>query len=260
VNSSWSRREFLQAGLVAGAGLSAWNGAEGQERKLAPGVETKLDPVVTGEERIAQPDLWVLEVNFKPLRMIAVDMPDGDTGKTVRKLIWYLCYRAVNRPIAIRAIDATTPVYDIPGNPPPKPPIFVPEFTLVTTDNNQQERFTDRVMPVAQAAIIKRERQKYLNSVEVVGPIPDPTPVGKKPEKSIYGVATWRGVNPESDRFRIFMTGFSNGYQVIPGKDANDPEIVQRKTIVQEYWRPGDEFEQKEFEIRSEGPPKWIYR
>ena len=54
------------------------------------------------------------------------------------------------------------------------------------------------------------------------------------------------------------MTGFSNGYEVTKG--PNGDEIVLRKTLVQEYWRPGDELLQDEREIRSVGEPQWIYR
>src|SRR6185295_18840991 len=37
-------------------------------------------------------DIFCLEFSFKPLRMIAVDLPTA-AGGTERKLVWYLVYR-----------------------------------------------------------------------------------------------------------------------------------------------------------------------
>ena len=87
-----------------------------------------------------------------------------------------------------------------------------------------------------------------------MGAIPELTDADAKLEKSIYGVATWRGVDPETDFFKIFMTGFSNGYI----KVGNDR--IDRRTIVQEYRRPGDNVDEVQREIRAIGHPEWIYR
>jgi hypothetical protein len=250
-----SRRLFLHSAALAAGGSfllprATW-------AKLAPGVETKVDPDITGEERTLQPGIWALEVNFKPLRMIRVEYPDPQTGETKYRLIWYLCYRAVNRPLAHRESIAQT-IQDVKDTEKP-PSIFVPEFTLVTDDNNQQKVYVDRIMPSAQAAIEKREKHKYQNSVEIVGTIPPVTPAGSKTEEALYGVATWRAIDPTTDRFKIFMTGFSNGYRLLP--DAPDgKKVILRRTLVQEFWRPGDEFELRETEIRPIGAPQWIYR
>jgi hypothetical protein len=250
-----SRRVFLHgAALAAGSSLFL---PQGLWAKLPPGVETKVDPDITGEERTLQPGIWALEVNFKPLRLIRVEYPDPRTGETRLHLVWYLCYRAVNRPFAPREAVAQT-IQEV-GDPEKPLALFVPEFTLVTEDNNDQKIYVDRVMPAAQAAIEKREKHKYKNSVEIVGPIPPITPVGSKTEEALYGVATWRSVDPATDRFKIFMTGFSNGYRLLP--DAPDgKKVIQRRTLVQEFWRPGDEFDPLETEIRPVGPPQWIYR
>ena len=134
----------------------------------------------------------------------------------------------------------------------------MPEFELVTNDNDGQHVYYDEVIPAAQAAINRREGRtgsnKYKNSVEIVGEIPELTDTDAKLEHSIYGVAMWRGVDPETDFFKIFMTGFSNGYIKV-----NDDRI-DRRTIVQEYSRPGDELKQNQGEIRPVGHPEWIYR
>ena len=41
----------------------------------------------------------------------------------------------------------------------------------------------------------------------------------------------------------------------VEGPDGK--ELIQRKTLVQEFWRPGDEFDQNEQEIRVVETPKW---
>ena len=74
----------------------------------------------------------------------------------------------------------------------------------------------------------------------------------------IYGVAMWRGINPKTDYFTVFMSGFSNGYRVAKG--PNGGQLIERRTIVQEFWRPGDRFDQAEIEMRFKGDPKWVYR
>ena len=214
-----------------------------------PGVETHVRPLISGEERSRQPDIWACDVYFKSVRMMWVDVPDPKTGDTKKELIWYLPYRIVNRKIE----GSPEPV-----GPDGKRPKFVPEFELVTNDNNGQQVYFDEVIPAAQAAINRRERRtgsnRYKNTVEIVGAIPELTDADAKLEKSIYGVATWRGVDPETDFFKIFMTGFSNGYI----KVGNDR--IDRRTIVQEYRRPGDNVDEVQREIRAIGHPEWIYR
>ncbi|MFO1021969.1 MAG: hypothetical protein U0903_14945 [Planctomycetales bacterium] len=257
-----SRRKFLNHSLLlasSGTLLPRISYAD-----LAPGVETRVLPNVSEQELSSQVDFWELEVLLKPLRMIYVNMPDpGNPGKTQKRLVWYQCYRALNRPIVRPMTKESTPLAG--KDPLERPPVFVPEFTLVTDDNNSQNRYIDRVMPLAQAAINARElrggsKVRYKNSVEIVGPLPPPVPEKTRPkdEDYLWGVATWRSVDPTTDKFRIFMTGFSSGYREITTPDGKT--AVQRKTIVQEFWRPSDEFDQEEKEIRPVGPPKWIYR
>ena len=115
------------------------------------------------------------------------------------------------------------------------------------------------ILPEAQRAIERRERQKLKNSVEIVGPIP-PSPManGENDEHVYYGVAIWRAVNPQTDKFVVYMSGFSSAYQIRTGPDGES--VVWRKTIVQEYDRPGDEFDETEVEISRSGDPEWVYR
>lgn len=68
----------------------------------------------------------------------------------------------------------------------------------------------------------------------------------------------WRGIDPEADRYAVYLTGFSNGIRVVDGPDGQP--VIQTKTIMQKYWRPGDPFDRAEPEIRLDGPAQWIYR
>jgi hypothetical protein len=225
------------------------------------GREITLESYATGEERTSQRDLWILEVTFKPVRMIWVDLTDPKTGEKSKQLVWYLPYRAVNRPIEGPRDDSDTAPVNTEDEP-VNPPLFVPEFTLVVEDPGIQKIYEDEVLPEAQAVINKRERVAYKNSVEIVGPIPPIVPKDAKapPTDSevIEGVATWRGIDPETDFFTIYMTGFSNGYKITKGPDGQP--WIERKTIRQKYWRPGDRFNPHEREIRWLGQPEWLYR
>lgn len=245
--TNFNRRQFLEASCLA---AGAWAFAPSSlSAAIAPGVETVASPLITGEEGSAQPDLWALEVRFKPVRMIYVELPESKTGKSSKQLVWYLAYRAVARKAS------HTP--DLPEDSPERP-VFVPEFTFVTEDEGAPHTYQDRVLPVAQAAINKRERHNYKNAVEIVGGLPEVTPEGAKTLKSLDGVATWTDVDPNTDFFTVYMSGFSNGYRVETGPDGK--EIVLRRTLAQKFWRPSDRFAQNEEEIRLKDEPFWLYR
>lgn len=263
MGSQLNRRDFMA--LAASAGICASLPISRLCAEFVPGPETHLAPYIIGEELSSQSDFWELDLFFKPLRMIYVDLPgnSGSEGKK-KQLVWYLCYRAVNRPVERPKVEAgTIPLAD--QDPVERPPLFIPEFQLVTDDNNQQKSYIDRVIPRAQADINRRERREnsrfiYKNSVEIIGNLPPTVPYDAKvkEENCLFGVATWRAVDPTTDKFKIYMTGFSSGYK--EEKTPDGKTIVRRKTVVQEFWRPSDEFEQDETEIRPVGPPAWIYR
>jgi hypothetical protein len=234
--------------------------------------ELKVEALATGEELAAQPDLWVMEVYFKPMRQIIVPITDPQTGKQKPEYIWYLPYRAVNRRLTTRNVPAAA-VNDL--DPPVIPPLFIPEFTLITTDTDEPKIYRDEIIPEALAAINKRERRTYKSSVGVVTEVPPAVDPGDPNEQFIYGVATWRGIDPDADRYTVYMTGFSNGMRKAQAPDGT--EFLQTKTIQTKYWRPGDRFELKEREIRIDpgpltvdektrpedrdpGMPRWIYR
>ena len=248
-NSNWNHVPVLLALL-----LSSTSTVTAQEQ-LNRGFQYRIAAMATGEELARQPDLWTLNIEFKTLRMITVNVTDPVTGKMEPTRITYLVYRTWNPGLDQKQRD-DIPVNDL--DPPLGKSMFMPEFTLVTSDNDRQDVYVDEIIPEAQTAIIKRERQKLLNSIEQIQPVPEAASNGKRPENMIYGVAIWRNVDPEADRFTIYMTGFSNAHIAAAGPDGN--ELTLRKTVRQRYWRPGDEVETFEKEIRTEDDAVWLYR
>jgi hypothetical protein len=217
-------------------------------------------PAIATAEELAQGDLWVMQVDFKPMRLMRVETRDPKTGERREETIWYVVYRAVNKPLkAAGEADPRTPVNNY--DPPPGPSLLVPEFELVSDDNNVQRVYPDVVLPEAEAAIAGREmrggdQQNALkNSVAIVQPVLPADDAGAKP---IYGVAMWRGVDPTIDNFKVYASGFSNGYKEVKGPDGKP--VILRREIVLDFWRPGDEFDltEREFQFRSQ--PRWVYR
>jgi hypothetical protein len=251
------RRILLACLLIGGVSSSAV--AQPAANRLTRGFEATAPAIATAEE-LAQGDLWVMQVDFKPVRLITVETTDPKTGEKRNELFWYLVYRAANKSLKAPAQDTGT----IPVNnydPAPGPSLFIPEFSLVTDDNGQHQVFDDVIVPEAEAAIEQREmrgtdrKNELKNSVEVVQPIRFADDQSAPP---IYGVAVWRAVDPETDNFKIYAGGFSNGYREVKGPDGKP--LILRREIVLDYWRPGDEFDPHEREFLFRSQPRWIYR
>lgn len=241
---------LVTAGLMSFASLTA------SAQTLRPN-EIRVEAIATGEERSAQADLWVMDVYFKPLGLIPVQVTDPATGAKREQFVLYITYRAFNRPLPQRGVEeALVNEFD----PPVSSPLFVPEFTLVASDGIDQKVYADVVIPEALEAINRREKSKFKSAVSVVGPVPEIVDRSDRDaaEKGISGVAMFQGVDPDADFYTVYMTGFSNGIRVAPGPDGT--KIVQSKTIVQKYRRPGDRFDRKEDEYLLDGESKWIYR
>lgn len=232
---------------------------QGQRSALNRGFNSTAPAVATAEE-IAQGDLWVMQTDFKPMRLIRVPVTDPQTGEQNEETFWYIIYRANNKSLKTPTQDETR----IPVNnydPEPGPSLFIPEFSLVSDDNDVQRVYADVIVPEAEAAIATREMRGtdkdnlLKNSAEVVQPVRAADDQDAKP---IYGVAIFRGVDPTTDNFKVYASGFSNGYREVKGPDGEP--LILRREIVLDYWRPGDEFDanEREFQFRSE--PNWVYR
>jgi hypothetical protein len=262
-----SRRGFLSS-VVAGAAIGA---AMAPARisvaaELTRGFEKTLRSYATGEEINRQRNIWVLEVEMKPMRMVFIDSRDPKTGEMKKEQVWYLAYRAINRPLLNRkSDDDTAPVNDI--EPLPGPDKFIPAFTLVTYDDPKTEIpvevHDDVISPQALKQINRIERRSaddpmFLSSVQITQDLPDPVPHGTTDEKWMYGVATFKGVDPNTDFFKVILRGFSNGYLKEDGPDGMP--VVKRKVGVQKFIRRGDRFDPNQAEFLFEDNPKWDYQ
>ena len=255
----------------------------GSFRKLAPGVMEAVDPHRELEETFDKHhvvellavdptfewaknvtfrrDIWYLEFKFKPVRYIEVDIPQPN-GRMERKLIRYLLYSVTNPGrIMHPEPDKDGTVRIMPVN---RPIHFIPQFSLETQDAAHKV-YPDRVMPLALAPIRQREdpSRPIYSSIEMNRDIA----VGE----TVWGVATWESVDPKIIRYSIFVNGLTNAYRFTddPGAyKAGDPIGKGRhlflKTLKLNFWRPGDEFNEHEEEVRYGAPGEvdyeWIYR
>jgi len=231
--------------------------------KLSPNTQTLYD---MASQHVFRRDIWSLELTFKPVRMIDVDVPLPN-GKMQRKLIWYMVYHVKNtgghlRPTlqADGTYKATPLDYDVR---------FVPHFVLESP--KYKKAYLDRTIPVAIAAIRLKEdpQRRLLNSVEM-GKQSIPVTKGRV-DKSVWGVVTWEDVDPRIDEFSIYVQGLSNAYKWVdppggfkPGSPPGTGRVLTFKTLVLNFWRPGDVYRERERSIHYGAPGKvdytWIYR
>ena len=239
-------------GIVGSCLLSGNSVANAQP---ARGGEIRFPATATVDELVNQSDLWIMDLYFKPMRIIPVEVTDPKTGEKKLEHVWYIVYRAFNHKLEIKGKEN---VAFNEFDKPIAPPQFVPEALLVVTDNDRKQAYLDQVFPEALAAINKREKANYKSSVNVVGPIPEATEPGSPDDAAIEGVFMWRGIDPDANRYTVYLTGFSNAFRIIENGDAEP--VTQNKTILQKYWRRGDRYDQKESEVVLDGDVQWIYR
>jgi hypothetical protein len=229
-------------------------------------------------------EVWCLEFSFKPLRMIEVSVP-GVAGGNQTSLVWYLVYRVRNTGQVLKPVEGEGGVFtaEVAKGGPIQ---FLPQFILESNDRTPTgERVTkaylDRILPSAVAAISQRETpgRRLLNNIEISE---HPIPVSDgRIDRSVWGVATWTDIDPRIDFFSVLVGGLTNAYrwEDVPGAyRAGDPpgkgrEFV-RKMLQLNFWRPGDELNQTEQELRYGVPPgkadlygvadgvayRWVYR
>lgn len=245
-----------------------------QKKAGGGGFDYITKPYATGEERQAQRDLWMFELQFKTMRMIEMELTDPKTREKKKELIYYLVYRAINREIESRTDDTDT----VPVNPFDNefiPDLFVPEITLVSTDNGIRKPVDDSVIPEALALIRRRERLPLVHSVNAVQKIPAATTTDEEDPASFYGVAMFRGVDPATDYFTLFMSGFSNGYKIVKGPVKYDDlkQMASNKEMhvndqvwngrPESEWRAaaqvGDLFDDDELPPPDAGTSQWFY-
>ncbi len=267
-------------------------------RYLAPGVMISIDPMRTLDETVSRHDMtdllaidpqyswakdvafrhdvWALKFEFKPMRMIWVDVPQP-SGYMQRKPIWYLVYSVTNTGKVMRPVQDAPLGYETHENKQlfdvklvDEPVRFTPEFLLeghqhMKDDEGFTKVYLDRVIPVAMNAIRKREdpARKFLNTVEMCRDIP----VGE----TYWGIATWEDIDPRVVRFSVYVFGLTNAYrwkdapdEVKPGESSLATRKRYRKVLKLNFWRPGDQYNEHEKEIQYGVPGgvdyEWVYR
>lgn len=280
------RTAFLLVALlaIAIAPSTAWSQTV---RKLAPGVltviapepqedETNQGPLTLGNVTklnwtpnftapsetiqakasrvIIRHNVWNLELAFKPMRMVYVDIPQP-TGKMQRKLIWYMVYRVRNLGGHLNPVPAADNTYKPElvdqvlnaGAAEPSDTIrFFPHFVLESPEVGKS--YLDRIIPVAKPLIELREMRgaKLHNSVEI-SQVSIPV-VARDGGPGVWGLVTWEDVDPRIDFFSIYIQGLTNAFRL--GPSATGGIAQQMKTLQLNFWRPGDTEDEHEGEIR----------
>ncbi len=274
-------------------GQVARSGDDPGFRRLAPGIVTEIHPKLEEEETFSGPrpirelmavepslewqpnytpqsetlwamakdtifrrPIWALEFGFKPLRMIEVDLP-GPDGRTVPRQVWYLVYYVKNNGRHLNP----APQQDAQGHvtyttePVDHSIRFFPTFVLQSHDVGQA--YLDQVLPEAVEKIRMREdpRRPLRNSV-TIGDASIPVSTEYE-DRSVWGVATWVGVDPRTDFFSVYVQGLTNAYRWQDPEAAfraGDPpgtgRRLSQKTLQLNFWRPGDAIDPEESEIR----------
>jgi hypothetical protein len=192
--------------------------------------------------------------------MIEVDVPQS-SGLLQRKQIWYMVYRVTNTGARLKPVEVEGGV--IQAAPAEGQPVkFYPHFVLESHDRDLEgervyKAYLDRIVPVAISAIQRREdpNRELFTTVEMAG---REVPVSTGPvERSLWGVAMWEDVDPNIDFFSIYVSGLSNAAKWWDPPDAvteGQPPLSGtrsfRKTLQINFWRPGDDVDPHEEELR----------
>lgn len=226
---------------------------------LDQGFKVRVPAFPSGAERTRQSELWMLDVELKPMRMRYLEIEDAKTGQTKREQVWYLIYRVFNRPI--RGADVSGSVDPVNAlDTPYTRPMFAPELTLVTYDDPADEIPSQTIVGdiVPQAIDALRPIEERQASIKLNGPISAlrPLPEAADDAAPIYGVAIFRNVDPDTDFFKVIFRGFTNVYEI---RDDANGKRIWRKVLVQRFKRPGDRFDPNQREFDFAGDAKWIY-
>jgi hypothetical protein len=209
-------------------------------------------------------DVWGLNFAFKPIRFIRLPAKDGK-----ERVIWYMVYSVKNGPTKRFDDDEVevdpTKLKEVPVD---KPFLFIPRFELQSHD--VQKTYREAIIPEAVAAIQQREdkNRKLLNTGEITGELPIST---HEADRSVWGVATWEGVDPRTDRFSIFIYGLTNAFKwedapgaYQKGSPFGTGRTYHSQVLQLNFWRPSDQHYQHEDEIRfgipGEVDYRWFYK
>lgn len=216
-----------------------------------PRSETLLE---MGREVTLRHAVWGLEFSFKPVRTIKARIPVK--GKLEDQLVWYMVYRV--RYTGGDLLPNETSVEAGTGVPnPPKSVIFksvrfLPRFTLISPELNVQ--YDSRILSTAKAPIANRERvgKPLLDTMQMAAT--EILPVSEAQDNSVWGIATWIGIDPRIDAFYVDVRGLTNAFH--REINTSNQEVYLRKTLRIYFWRPGDTVNQ-ELDIIRLGLPSF---
>jgi hypothetical protein len=288
------------AALGATTAATGWITPGSPFRRLAPGVMQDVIPDRKADETVQRHDItellylddtfdfaksvpfrhevWMLEIKYKPIRMIWADIP-GPDGRMQRKQIWYMVYQVTNPGKVFRSVEKPDDkLYSLVTVD--QPVRFTPVFTLEIHNTLRKElegsskAIVEQYIPIVLPRIRAREdkNREFLTSEQM--PLKE-LRVGE----TRWGVATWQDIDPNNVWFSVYVEGLTNAYQVSddPAKYAafvKDHTIIFReirsKVLKINFWRPGDEFTVKETQVRPGvpqlpgGPPskpasEWVW-
>lgn len=204
--------------------------------EFAPVSDTLLEK---SKQVVFRVEVYCLEFAFKPVRMIEVD------GKTV----WYMLYRVRYEGGDLKPVpepdNFNNEVYATPKAVSAEWVRFVPTFKLDTLNLNRV--YMDQVSQRAKQAIAARERvgQPILDSVEMQRQKIKVSTATQ--DNSVWGVAMWPDVDPNTDFFTVEVSGLTNAQKL---ETDGDKTRYLQKTLVLHFFRPGDTYNELEDQIR----------
>ncbi|MGD0900554.1 MAG: hypothetical protein ABR915_22200 [Thermoguttaceae bacterium] len=265
-------------------------------RNLAPGVMEPIDEekqyrttysihTVTelaefdwAQDATFRHNVWALDFQFKPMRMIWVDLP-APGERMQRKLVWYLVYSVTNPGKVYHPVEGKDGTYDVVTVD--KPLRFIQTITMEVHNRIQDEAagftkvYSAKYLPLAVDAIRAREdrNRKFLSSYEMSA---KQIAVGE----TVWGVATWEDIDPRVVWFSVYVEGLTNALRwkddpakyaaVLKGTESGSYRTMFGKVLKVNFWRPGDEFLLTENQVRlgvpgqagKRGLPpcEWIWR
>ena len=274
----WAALVLLAVGCVSVTEAQDSLLASSRARELAPGVITTVEAIATDDDTADGPrefaellnlihdlkwepnfdpetrtllemaesttfqrQIWNLEFNFKPIRMLDVN----------GRQIWYLLYYVRNNgrhPTPTRQPDGSYVI-----EPYDRAIWFLPSFILESHGLNKAYR--DTILPDALERIRQREK--------ITGPLYDSASIARVrievgregADQKVWGVAIWDHVDPKTDFVSVYVQGLTNAYRWqapeagYTGDRARDEEIIKVKTLQINFWIPGDEIDRNEGEV-----------
>jgi hypothetical protein len=228
-------------------------------------------------------DVWMLDFEFKPVRMVWVDVPAAE-GRMERKLVWYMVYKVTNSGDCLHPVEDEgqefyegNRVYKLTAVD--KPVRFIPVFTMEVHNRLKDETpgsaklYNEKYIPIALPTIRAREdkNRQFLSTIEMP----------KKQiafKETVWGVVTWEGIDPRNVWFSVYVEGLTNAYRwkddpakYVAALDAakerkRGPAYRELfgKALQLNFWRIGDEYTLKEDQIRYGVPGmlnyEWVWR